>query len=241
MALSQLEKTLLARLQKGFRAAADVERAKAMAAYMRDQFPFYGVMRKQRDEIARGAMRDLPKPTSDQVAAIARACWQRDEREWQYFAQFYARRHRMLLLSTFIEVARELVVTKAWWDTVDDLAQHVVGTLVERHDLATTMDAWASDANFWLVRTAILHQNRYRERTDAERLFAYCASHAGDKEFFIRKAIGWALRVYADTDPRAVKKFVESHALSPLSTKEALRGVARALTDSRAARAGRGA
>ena len=89
------------------------------------------------------------------------------------------------------------------------------------------MDAWSADADKWLVRTAILHQVRYRDTTDSERLFRYCAAQAGHRDFFVRKAIGWALREYAKVAPGAVKAFVAEHAtdLSGLSRREALKNI----------------
>ena len=120
---------------------------------------------------------------------------------------------------------RQLIVTKSWWDTVDALAAHVVGVMVARQPvLLSTMDEWVVSDELWLIRTAILHQLRYKSQTDTERLFRYCAQHAGHKDFFIRKAIGWALREYARTDPDAVRRFVKTQsALSGLSVREALK------------------
>jgi 3-methyladenine DNA glycosylase AlkD len=128
----------------------------------------------------------------------------------------------------FIETVRSLVVSKSWWDTVDTLAAHTAGPLVAAHPgLLSTMDAWITDEHMWLVRTAILHQLTYKTRTDAGRLFRYCAAQASHRDFFIRKAIGWALREYSRTDPTAVRSFVDSHrdTLSPLSVREALKRV----------------
>src|SRR5262249_32295364 len=130
--------------------------------------------------------------------------------------------------SEFLHTTRTLITTKSWWDTVDELAAHVVGPLVAADQvLALTMDEWAYDADLWLSRTAILYQNRYREATDARRLLRYCADQAEHPDFFVRKAIGWALREYAKTDPEAVRTFVASHrgTLSGLSTREALRNI----------------
>jgi 3-methyladenine DNA glycosylase AlkD len=107
---------------------------------------------------------------------------------------------------------------------VDTLAAHTVGPLVAAHPvLVATMDAWVTDENMWLARTAILHQLRYKERTDADRLFRYCTLQAGHRDFFIRKAIGWALRDYARTNPDAVRRYVDEHRsiLAPLSIREA--------------------
>jgi len=113
---------------------------------------------------------------------------------------------------------------------VDELAKHVVGPLVAGSPaLLARMDAWAAGGELWLARSAIVHQLGYRERTDTGRLFAYCAANAASTEFFLRKAIGWALREYARTDPAAVAAFVERNRddLSGLSRREALKGVAR--------------
>ncbi|MCB1188785.1 DNA alkylation repair protein, partial [bacterium] len=108
--------------------------------------------------------------------------------------------------------------------TVDTLAALVVGPMVTRHpQLTAVMDEWIADENLWVARTAILHQLKYGKATDTDRLFAYCAAQAGHPDFFIRKAIGWALRQYARTDPGAVRRFVANHRdeLSPLSIREA--------------------
>lgn len=200
-----------------------------MRAYMRDQFAFLGLKRAERDALDREVLAGIPKPTERDLVAVARACWKRPEREYQYFAQNYLRKHAKLL--TGLDVLEELITHKSWWDTVDELAANVVGPIVAGHpELKKTMDAWSKSENLWLARTAILHQLKYKERTDAARLFKYCRARATEKDFFVRKAIGWALRVYAATDPDAVAKFVEANEerLSGLSKREALRGVERA-------------
>ena len=123
-----------------------------------------------------------------------------------------------------------LITSKSWWDTVDSLAGHTVGVLVAQHpELASTMDEWISSEDIWLARTAILHQLGYKAKTDRDRLFAYCLRRAADREFFIRKAIGWALREYSKTDAKAVHAFVRTNAgtLSSLSSKEALKWLER--------------
>jgi 3-methyladenine DNA glycosylase AlkD len=115
-----------------------------------------------------------------------------------------------------------LITTKPWWDTVDLLATRVVGDLVGRHrGLVAEQDAWAVADDKWLVRTAILHQLHYGAGTDAARLFGYCRSQGGHPDFFVRKAIGWALRDLTKTDPAWVRGFLAEHELSPLSRREA--------------------
>jgi 3-methyladenine DNA glycosylase AlkD len=224
--MTPLATEVLDRLVRVYGGARDPERAPAMAAYMRDQFPFLGIQSPVQRVLAREVLADLPRPAEDDLRAVAEACWALPEREYQYFACGLLRRHARACSAGFLETARFLVVTKPWWDTVDMLAAHLVGPLVSAHPaLAAAMDAWVTDKDMWLVRTAILHQLRYKERTDAARLFRYCTRQAGHHDFFVRKAIGWALREYAKTDPVAVRAYVAGHRLAPLSTREALKNL----------------
>jgi 3-methyladenine DNA glycosylase AlkD len=222
-----LARTVLDRLTAAYRAAADPVQAAPMRAYMRDAFPFLGMKTPHRRTISREVVTGLPRPAEEDLRAVALACWELPEREYQYFAVDWLARHARTLSPAFLATAETLITTKSWWDTVDALAGHVVGTIVARHPkCVSTMDQWAGDDNLWLVRTAILHQLRFKEETDTGRLFGYCAAQAGHRDFFVRKAIGWALREYAYTDPDAVRQFVRTHpALSGLSVREALKNV----------------
>jgi len=196
---------------------------------MRHQFSFLGIGTPERRTLTRQALVSLPRPTEDELAEVARALWAQPEREFQYAGSDYLRAHVGVAGAGFLDVVRELVTTKAWWDTVDALAAHVAGPLVRHHPvLRSAMDRWVTDSNIWVARTALLHQLTFKRATDEERLFGYCRLRAGDRDFFIRKAIGWALRQYAATEPDAVRTFVEqTPGLSPLSVREALRGVNR--------------
>jgi 3-methyladenine DNA glycosylase AlkD len=219
---------VLSRLTRVYEAARDPERAAPMAAYMRDQFPFLGLPGPRQKELARSVVAGLPRPSEPDLRAIAVGCWALPEREYQYFACDLLRRHARLLSPGFLGVARTLVSTKSWWDTVDALAAHVVGRLVAQHPaLAGDMDEWVRDEDMWIARTAILHQLRFGPATDADRLFGYCLLRAGHKDFFIRKAIGWALREYGKTAPDEVRSFVAAHRaeLAPLSVREALKNL----------------
>lgn len=224
--MTALADAILARLDEIYPPAADPVRAAGAAAYMRHQFPFVGLTTPQMTKLNRAVLAGLAAPTEADLVAVARACWARPEREYQYFACAYLRRYVGVGSSALLTTVRDLITTKSWWDTVDTLAAHTVGPLVAAHPrLVSTMDAWIEDENIWLIRTAILHQLQYKQRTDAERLFRYCARQAGHREFFVRKAIGWALRQYARIDPESVRSFVDSHrtVLSPLSIREATR------------------
>ncbi len=220
--------TVLERLTVAYPAAADPERAAGMRAYMKDVAPFLGLTSPVRRSLSRTVLAGLPRPDEPDCAAVALRCWRLPEREYHYFAVDYLRRHVTHCSSGFQPVVRHLLTTVPWWDTVDLLAAHVVGGLVAAdRDLTAVMDAWIGDEDLWLVRAALLHQLRYKERTDTGRLFGYCARQSGHGDFFVRKAVGWSLREYAKTDPDAVRAFVAEHRtrLAPLSVREALRTV----------------
>lgn len=219
---------LLARAEPAYRTAADPARAAPMAAYMRHQFPFLGLAKPDRAPIDRAALAGLPAPTDDDLAEVAQRCWAIPERELQYLGCFVLGRYAKTAGPALLGTARKAITTRSWWDTVDALASHVVGPLVRRHpELGQAMDAWVLDDDLWVARAAILHQLGARQQTDVGRLFAACAARAGDTELFLRKAIGWALRDYARTDPAAVAGFVAAHEgeLSGLSKKEALKHI----------------
>jgi 3-methyladenine DNA glycosylase AlkD len=223
--MTPLTTEVIRRVDAALLPLADPERAVAMRAYQRDQFPFLGIPAPARVAALRTAVAGTATPTAAECEALVRSLWARPEREYQYAAQWYLRRHLRRLSGSFLPVAHDLITTKSWWDTVDDLAIHLVGTLVHvERDLVAVMDEWIDSPNLWLARTAILHQNRWKADTDADRLFAYCLRRADDREFFIRKAIGWALREHTKTDPDAVRRFLADHgaALSGLSRREAL-------------------
>jgi 3-methyladenine DNA glycosylase AlkD len=217
------------RLIAAFEAHRDAARAASMAKYMRDQFPFVGIATPERRKVQREALAGLEKPDQETLDGVVERLWEMPEREYQYAALELLGKHVKALDSSFVDRLEWLVVTKSWWDTVDTLASHIAGPLVLAHPaLAGVMDEWIESDNFWLARTAILHQLGYKQRTDSERLFRYCARRAGEREFFIRKAMGWALREYSKTDPDAVRAFVDAHGeLSPLTRREALAWVGR--------------
>ncbi|MFJ5062771.1 DNA alkylation repair protein [Streptomyces nigra] len=225
---SVLADTVIERLTAVYGAAADPERAAAMRAYMKDVAPFLGIPSPERRALSRSVLQGTPRPDERDCTAVALRCWRLPEREYQYFAVDLLRRHVQRLSSGFLPVARHLVTTVPWWDTVDALAAHVVGGLVAADPALTAdMDAWIEDDDLWVVRTALLHQLRYGERTDAGRLFAYCLRQSGHPDFFVRKAIGWCLREYAKTDPDAVRDFLarEGGRFAPLSVREALKNI----------------
>ncbi|ANP53728.1 3-methyladenine DNA glycosylase AlkD [Streptomyces griseochromogenes] len=225
---SALADAVLTRLTATYAGAADPDRAAQMRAYMKDVAPFLGIPTPERRALSRTVLAGTARPDEADCTAIALRCWSLPEREYHYFAVDYLRRYAARCSSAFLPVARYLLTTVPWWDTVDALAAHVVGTLVAADPALTVdMDAWITDDDLWVARAALLHQLRHKERTDTERLFGYCLLQSGHPDFFIRKAIGWSLREYAKTDPEAVRGFLarERGRFAPLTVREALKNI----------------
>jgi 3-methyladenine DNA glycosylase AlkD len=204
---------------------ANPTKAVGMRAYMKDQFAYLGVPTPERRKATRELIRDCP---ADPVVA-AKALWKEPEREFQYVACDLLARHAGQLPANALDEILALVSAKSWWDTVDALA-HTVGSLVRQYPaLLQRMDELIDDEDLWRRRIALLHQLGAKEATDTRRLFDFCLRRADEKEFFIRKAIGWALRDYAWHAPNEIRQFIEKYGdrLSPLSRREAVRNLDR--------------
>jgi 3-methyladenine DNA glycosylase AlkD len=216
-------------------AVADPERAPAMQAYMRSAMPFRGVPAPLLRRTCRSVFDTSPLPDRAAWEAAVRTLWDGAEyREERYAALQLAahRRYRQFLTPSTLDLHRHLVLTGRWWDFVDTVA-HQVGAVLDAYPEETgpVVSAWAVDGDLWLRRTAILCQLGRKERTDtallARVLTANLEGSTHGREFFIRKAIGWALREHAKTDAVWVQEYVEAHAdrLSGLSRREALKHV----------------
>jgi 3-methyladenine DNA glycosylase AlkD len=213
-------------------ARADPDRAARMQRYMRDQFPFLGVTGPGQKAAWRAASADLARRLPELVVLEAVLdLWARSEREYQYLACTLANRHARPPVRgpgptpAFLDTVEALITTRPWWDTVDGLATHAVADLVRAHPrLRDRMDVWLVGDDMWLTRSALLHMNRWRTATDADWLFSACLAQGAHPDFFVRKAIGWALREYSKVDSAAVVGFVDAHEndLSGLSRREAL-------------------
>ena len=213
-------------IEATLRPLADALQAVPMRAYMLDQFAFLGIRATPR----RRALRSLPKLntwTACDLLSLAEALWDLPEREFQYVAvDLLGKHHRQLDLDSLPRLL-ELVQRKSWWDTVDGLAG-VVGDILlrvreDQCDVQRHMDACLSHSSLWVRRVAMLHQLGWKAQTDEARLLSYAITLAPEKVFFIRKAIGWALRDHARTRPEIVRVFLLEHApeLSGLTRREA--------------------
>jgi len=216
------------------RKQADPVKAPQMAAYMKTDMPFYGVQKPDREPILR-AMKAMFVPTSAvEYEAGVVALWQLPHREEKYAAIEFAIRHKRYIAPAALPIYERLIREGAWWDLVDPVASLLVGRLLLDHraETAAAMDAWIWDSDMWIRRAALLAHLKHKTHTDERQLFAHCLLCAEEKEFFIRKAIGWVLREYVKTAPVAVLAFLEAHRsrLSPLTVREAskhLTGVSR--------------
>jgi 3-methyladenine DNA glycosylase AlkD len=220
--------TRIAGLRRELEAVAIPGDAPAMAGYMRDRFAFLGVKTPARRRAARPLLRDVHTWDEDDVVDLVDACWNQPEREFQYVGSDIVVAESDRFGAERLADLRRWITTSSWWDTVDALVSKGVGTIVRGFpDLTAEMDVWITDENLWIRRTAILHQLTYRNETDVERLFGYVLATAGETDFFIRKADGWALREYAKSAPGAVRRFVAEHetSLSALTRREALKNL----------------
>ena len=209
--------------------AADAHNAAQMAAYLRNQFPFLGIKSPQRRELLKAFLREYGPPALDDTASVAKELWGQTVREHQYNALDILRRQQKKLGPEFVPTLEWLIITKSWWDTVDGLASNIAGPIFAGYPetRATAVRQWRSVENIWLRRTTLLFQLKYKDKTDAPLLFSLIEENLLDKEFFIQKAIGWALREYSKTDETAVREFVANTELSPLAEREALKWLKR--------------
>ncbi len=215
-------------------AVADPSKAEGMQAYMKTDMPFYGVQKPARVGILRDLVSGFTPADRTEYEQLVDGLWELPHREEKYLALGVARHFRKYVTPESLPLYRRLIVDGAWWDLVDEVATQLIGDLVVGcpEEVWPVVDRWIEDENMWLRRTAIICQVGSKERTDADRLFRFCAQRAFEKEFFIRKAIGWALRQYAREEPELVARFVidQRDHLSGLSYREATKHIANLIT-----------
>lgn len=192
---------------------ATSENRQGMEAYMRGQFQFLGVKTPDRRAATHEFLKALPKQLDRE---FVQACWNQPEREFAYVACDYIKKAN--LTHEDLSLLQLLVTTKSWWDTVDALAKPI-GTIAT----PTDMREWARSDNMWLRRVSVIHQLGRKQDTDVELLAEMVLAANGTTEFFLNKAIGWALRDYARSNPEWVRAFLAEHgeALAPLARREA--------------------
>lgn len=199
---------------------ADAAYAKRMSAYMKDHFPYIGIPKPKRAELTKAFLKEVTKEKKIDWNLV-NYFWELPEREFQYLALEYLSKQQKYLVKTDIEKLQQFIITKSWWDSVDSLAP-LVGVLSQKFpELKDEVLAdWIIHPNIWLKRATILFQLKFKDDVDTDFLSKAILSNHLTKEFFINKAIGWALRQYSKFNPDWVKEFISNHSLSPLSIRE---------------------
>ncbi|PJJ08159.1 DNA-7-methylguanine glycosylase [Flavobacterium sp. 1] len=215
-------------LEKAFKENGNAENAVAMSKYMKDNFSFYGIKTEKRRRIFKTVWAENQKEVFENTRETASLLFAKKERELHYCALEISitnlKNNYHIDDIRFIEI---LIITNSWWDSVDVIAKFILGQYLLQFPLETdnVISRFSNSNNMWLNRSAILFQLSYKERTNFDLLKLVCDKHKMSTEFFIQKAIGWALREYAKTNPEAVKDFVSVSNLKKLSKKEALKNL----------------
>ena len=210
-------------LHKALYQHRNLENAVAMKQYMRNQFDFFGIKMDERRLICKNYMAKQEPPEGKELRDIIRELWALPERDFQYFAVELLIKSKKQWDEKDIILFEYLLVQKSWWDTVDFLANQVVGPwfLKFPEHIKPVTGRWNKSENIWLQRMSVLFQLKYKKQTDLKLLYKYIINLSGSDEFFVQKAIGWILREYSKTDPAEVKKFLNMNQLKPLSVREA--------------------
>lgn len=216
-------------LSPALMAMGDRKRAIGAEAYMKEIAPFIGVATPERRATVKRIAKGLNAPTSEELGATARKLWKLEEREFQYCANDLIQIHWKVADKNFLaDHVEDLIISKSWWDTVDGLGSVAISPLTDKYGCEKLIAKWNRSENIWLNRAAIQHQRGRRYETDVELILQYCEDQSDSKEFFIVKAIGWALRDIAKVNPRAVREFLKSHPdLGRVAVREAERGLGR--------------
>lgn len=215
-------------LIKSFEQHANAINAEGMKAYMLNQFDFYGL----KAPIWRKLSKDYFKkslPPFEEVETIIKDCWQHPKRELQYVAIELLACYQKQWKKETISIIEYILTHKSWWETVDHAATALTGPYFKKfpEQRLQVTGKWNKSSNTWLQRSSIMFQKMYKKETDTDLLSKHILDLKDTKEFFIQKAIGWALREYSKTDEKWVQAFVKKHSLSPLSEREALKRISK--------------
>ena len=198
------------------------EQAQKMSKYMLNKFEYIGIKTPERRKIFKNFFKEYKNEEKIDWEFVNK-CWENKYREFQYVAADYLKNKKDKLTIDDIPKLKQLILKKSWWDTIDNLDM-TIGTLVLKDsNVNKILLEWSLDENIWLKRIAIDHQLLRKEKTNTELLEKILKNNLGQTEFFINKAIGWALRDYSKTNPEWVKNFIEKNKekMAKLSIKEA--------------------
>lgn len=212
-------------IKASFEKHANPENAIPMAKYMKNKFEFLGLKSPLRRELQKDFLKQAVRLPIAEFSKLIRQLWNEPFREYQYTASELLDKYKKKLPKGYITEFEWLITTKSWWDTVDGIAPRSLGYYFQLYPemIQTYIPIWTTQENFWLQRAAILFQLKYKQETNTDLLFEVIRQLKDGKEFFVNKAIGWALREYSKTNPKEVSIFVAANKLSPLSRREALK------------------
>ena len=198
------------------------EQAQRMSKYMLNKFEYIGIKTPERREIFKNFFKEYKNEEKIDWKFVNK-CWENRYREFQYIAADYLKNMKDKLTIDDIPKFKRLILEKSWWDTIDNLDMTIGALALKDSNVNKILLEWSLDENIWLRRIAINHQLLRKEKTNTELLEKILKNNLGQAEFFINKAIGWALRDYSKTNPEWVKNFIEKNRenMAKLSIKEA--------------------
>lgn len=214
-------------LLKALQIHASEEKRKGMEAYMRTQFTFIGVPSELRKELLKNHIKVHGLPADDDFKRVIKTLWMADQRELNYCAQELVIRKKWFKKEESLSLIEWMITHRSWWDTVDFIAATIAGAyFIEfKHKSESMAMRWNRSPDMWLIRASLLFQLKYNEKVNLNLMTELIVPHLGSDEFFIQKAIGWALRQVSKTYPAYVRQFITAHKLKPVSQREAIKYV----------------
>jgi 3-methyladenine DNA glycosylase AlkD len=215
-------------LETELRQNSNAELAIPMANYMKNKFSFLGIQADNRRTILKSNWNQHKEEVQNNFRSICWELFNKKEREFHQCAiDILVKEINKKYVLEDIQLIEKFIITNSWWDSVDTIAKFILGGYLQQFPKETekVIEHFSNSENMWLNRSAILFQLSYKEKTDFNLLKAECEKHKESKEFFIQKAIGWALRDYSRFNPNGVTAYVNAANLKPLSKREALRNI----------------
>lgn len=216
-------------LRDAFEKNADPSIAAGAKTYMRNLSEFYGLPSPLRRQLTKEFIAKSGYPPYEQLDKMVRFAWEQPQREWQYVAMEILEKFNKKADQSILNLVEWMIMNESWWDSVDFIAPNIAGAVFKKYPEIKMqyIEKWMQSGNIWLQRSCLLHQLRDNKTADRDLLFNLCDRLSAHPDFFIRKAIGWSLRQYSKAFPEAVIDFVNTHKLSNLSHKEALKVINR--------------
>lgn len=227
--MSNWAKEVVTNTKQAFKNAGNKKVAQGAANYMKNISPFIGISSPKRRDLTKKAWQNLSTPTEKELITAAKLLWKLPQREFQYAACDLIGKYIKVCTPKTLEQITILIKTKSWWDSVDLLGTQVISPLTLKYpETRKTINKWNNSKNIWLIRCAIQHQRGHKSKTDLDFVLKICQKHINNPEFFVAKAIGWALRDFAKINPGKVKEFLKKNpSMSMVSKREALKGLKR--------------